>query len=52
MIEIIIKWHLLFHQNDWEEIKINNNIYSPETEIFKIWTLFSYFDGKGRIGRE
>ncbi len=53
LIETVIRWHLDFHKNIWNKsIKINNIIYWENTEIFKIWTLFSKYDSKWKIWNE
>lgn len=52
LIENIIKAHLDFHDNLWNNsIKISWKTYNEKTEIFRLWTLFSWCDGKGRIKR-
>ncbi|MDP2090826.1 MAG: AAA family ATPase [Candidatus Gracilibacteria bacterium] len=49
LIEIVIKGHLLFHKNQEKRIKISDKIYTEDTEVFRIGTMFSDYDGKGRI---
>jgi hypothetical protein len=49
MIDIVIKWHLLFHKIEDNYIKIENKIYKQETEVWRIWTKFSYYDSMWRV---
>jgi hypothetical protein len=51
LIEIIIRGHLIFHQNEWKSsIMLGWIKYENDNEVFRLGTLFSYCDGKGRIG--
>lgn len=50
LLEIIIRGHLIFHQNNGKSSIILGWIkYESDSEIFRLWTLFSYCDEKGRI---
>ena len=51
IIEIIIKWHLLFHDfnKDWEEIKIDLVFYEKWEFVYDLWVEFSNYDTKWRI---
>ena len=52
IIEVIVKWHLLFHKLEEQEIKIDWIIYKKWEFIFDLWKEFSDYDTKWRITLE
>ena len=52
-IEIIIQWHLEFHMNEGKSFIILSGVkYDQNTELFRLGTLFSFCDWKGRVKKE